>query len=204
MRFQNIKGRGKTTWLALEQWLEYRVLSKSCSVHWKTDGNRKESQLKLSCTEYNSAVIQLWVHLVETSTSHSHRNILSICNKMSQRVLFLDNFNRYLGDLRALTWCCPGNRSLVSRWPCDGTSCIERCPGRLHWAERARHKERERKKQRERQIREWSLHFSCFSSIHFKSGHFVAQSWNTAARLGFPLCQTERKILWNLYGGATD
>lgn len=51
--------------------------------------------------------------------------------------------------------------------------------------------------QREREG--WRLYVSCFTSIHFKSEHFVAQSWNaTAPRLGFPLCQTERKILWNL------
>lgn len=58
-----------------------------------------------------------------------------------------------------------------------------------------------RRRESERGREEWeqSLCVSCYWSIHFKSGHFVAQSWNSAARLGFPLCQTEHKILWNLY-----
>lgn len=34
---------------------------------------------------------------------------------------------------------------------------------------------------RQRDQEEWG-------SIHFKSGHFVAQSWNAATKLGFPLC----------------
>lgn len=49
--------------------------------------------------------------------------------------------------------------------------------------------QREREKQSKREKRgrkEWSLYVSCFASIHFKSGHFVAQSWGCCSRTRFP------------------
>lgn len=81
------------------------------------------------------------IHLSECIwLKHAHHvQLLSDCNKeWHAAALFPGHFNGFLGDLSALTWCCPGNRSPASEWPCDGTSCRARCPGRSHWAAKQR------------------------------------------------------------------
>lgn len=135
MRFQNIKrGKAEIKWIAR---LAYRVPSQRVfnifnQAFVKLRGNRSgtAAQTDSSCRKFSC---RLWK---ARSVTHSCWNISSFCNKTSQGELFLDGFNGYLSDVSALTWCCPGNRSLVSRWPCDGTSCRARCPGRSHSAER--------------------------------------------------------------------
>lgn len=160
----------------------------------RKNGYGSKSYLKSKEFQLTLNTIQLWK--VEFSGSKLPAFTLKHSFKLQQRrtskCYFWGDFNGFLDDRSALTWCCPGNRSLVLEWLCDGTSCRERCRGRSRWAGKRG------------ENREWSWCISCPIPIHFKSGHFVAQSLNVVARLSFPLCQTERKIPWSPNRGKAD
>lgn len=121
---------------------------------------------------------------------HTH---LSICNQTSQGVLFLDFFLTLM-DISVIWVLLLDVIQATGVWFQDG--CVME-----HLVESDAQEDHIELRERQRFTERERLYVSCFTSIHFKSEHFVAQSWNTAARLGFPLCQTEHKIQWHLCGG---